>query len=192
MDIFEEPCVKEFIRVVIEENNNETDKLSDTAMEGLRNILVNSTSLIHIMFNFAEINAMLHRIKFVVKFNIYWHIFNADIYTNIYTRLVGTTKDGYVFDEDEYAKIYFYSAIICECVKMKFAEEFVEKLSKEDDVTTVVKFAIVETLAEKIKECRSLIQQIYGYIKKHFSNDEIFDASIKLLFENGSYEYIKF
>ncbi len=192
MDIFEEPCVKEFIRVVIEENNNESDKLSETAIEGLRNILVNSTNLIHIMFNFAEINNMLHRIKFIVKFNIYWHIFNGDIYTNVYTRLVGTTKDGYVFDEDEYAKIYFYSAIICETVKLKFAEEFIGKLSRDDDVSTIVKFAIIETVSDKVKECKTLIQQIYGYVKKHFSYDEIYDASIRLLFENGSQEYVKF
>ena len=168
---------KEFIEIVNDEFNSNSDELrEETIMKLKSESFVNN--LLLILNNFEDVDYKLSNVKFwFTKYMIYETIFSKDFYINVKEKV----KDINI-SEDEYMKYLMLGGIHCTVVKNAYYKGAIEQSSKSDDIVQKV---LCDFVKDEYNKNVTLLLEIYEDIKKYYPDDkETFSKVPQLLSEN--------
>ena len=185
-------CVDEFVKIMRECNNNfKNNETNDFNINLLRNLISEPTKAIHIMINFADIDEHLHDVSSVVKIDVYWNLFNKNIYNHIYNSVTDNKEPDYIIKNDSFAKYYFNAAILVELVKYRLVENSYNKINEkkneienDNEIDPTILLSFLSVMGDKIEECKRIIQTLYNWIKLYFQDNEIQDVDGLLRINN--------
>ncbi len=164
-------CINDYINILHEYNNNTINNIPNNSnFESLILLIKEPSKLIHIMMNFADIDKELNNISVFVKLDVYWFLFNEEIYDMIYNDVA--------IRNDDFVKYYFNSAILVELVKYRIVENLIESsnnhLTKQiDTIDSNILQSMILTFEEKLEICKRVIQKLYDWIKLYFQDNDI-------------------
>ncbi len=167
-------CVDEYVKLIQEYSSNKQETINAISI-----LLQDPCNALHIMINFHDIDYYLSNVNPIDKIDIYWHFFNENIYQHIYNSAVN-------HENDIFAKYYFNSALIVELVKYNLVNilnnALVNNTIDIDDI--LLKESISQTINDKYKDTKKVIQILYDWIKSYFTDLDIQDVDQLLVINN--------